>query len=167
MHEVTVRMSTADKEFGALDWLYQQIILEHYKRPHNFGTLDDADASEEEENPFCGDHIAVHLKTDGERIVAVRFSGRGCAISQASASMMTEKVKGMRLEEALRFADEFRQMMRGEKPFPPEGELEDLDALRGVREFPVRIKCATLSWDVLQRSLAKLLAKSNSGGEQP
>ena len=108
----------------------------------------------------------MHLKTDGDRIAAIRFSGRGCAISQASASMMTEKVKGMRLEEALQFAEEFRQMMRGEKPFPPEGELEDLDALRGVREFPVRIKCATLAWDVLQRSLAKLLAKKTDGGEQ-
>ncbi len=158
-------MSATDKEAVPLDWLYQEIILDHYKRPRNFGTLPDAVVSVGEENPFCGDHIVVHLATDGERITGVRFSGRGCAISQASASMMTEKVKGMSLSEAMEFAEAFRQMMRGERPFPPEGELEDLDALRGVREFPVRIKCATLAWDVLQRALAQLLT-TNDGGDQ-
>jgi nitrogen fixation NifU-like protein len=157
-------MSATDKEIVALDWLYQEIILDHYKRPRNFGTLENPDAVAEAENPYCGDHIIVHLKTDGERISEIRFSGRGCAISQASASMMTEKVKGMRLEEALKFAEDFRQMMRGEKPFPPEGELEDLDALRGVREFPVRVKCATLAWELLQRTLAQVLeAKKEEG----
>lgn len=152
-------MSKTEKEFVTLDWLYQEIILDHYKRPRNFGKLDQPDASADEENPFCGDHIAVHLKLNGERIAEIRFSGHGCAISQASASMMTEKVKEMKLDEAMQFAEEFRKMMRGEKPFPPEGELEDLDALRGVQEFPVRVKCATLAWDVLQRSLIQLLAK--------
>lgn len=152
-------VSTTDREFAALDWLYQEIILDHYKRPRNFGTLDSPDAVTEEENPFCGDRIALYLKVEGDQIADIRFSGRGCAISQASASMMTERVKGMRLEQALEFAEEFRQMMRGEKPFPPEGELEDLDALRGVREFPVRVKCATLAWDILQRSVAKLLSE--------
>jgi nitrogen fixation NifU-like protein len=150
-------VSATDREFAALDWLYQEIILDHYKRPRNFGTLDNPDAVMEEENPFCGDRIALYLKVQGDQIADIRFSGRGCAISQASASMMTERVKGMPLEQALAFAEEFRQMMRGEKPFPPEGELEDLDALRGVREFPVRVKCATLAWDILQRSVAKLL----------
>ncbi|MFN3420387.1 MAG: Fe-S cluster assembly sulfur transfer protein SufU [Armatimonadota bacterium] len=156
-------MSVIDREPVKLDWLYQEIILDHYKRPRNFGTLDNADAVAEEENPYCGDHIIVHIKTDGEKITDIRFSGKGCAISQASASMMTEKVKGMKLEEALRFAEDFREMMRGEKPFPPEGELEDLDALRGVREFPVRIKCATLAWDLLQRSLAQILPPKDGG----
>ncbi len=156
-------MSAMDKEPPKLDWLYQEIILDHYKRPRNFGTLDNADAVAEEENPYCGDHIVVHIKTDGEKIADIRFSGKGCAISQASASMMTEKVKGMKLEEALRFAEDFRKMMRGEKPFPPEGELEDLDALRGVCEFPVRIKCATLAWDLLQRSLAQILTPKDGG----
>lgn len=156
-------MSAIDKEPLKLDWLYQEIILDHYKRPRNFGTLDNADAVAEEENPYCGDHIVVHIKTDGEKITDIRFSGKGCAISQASASMMTEKVKGMRLEEALRFAEDFRKMMRGEKPFPPEGELEDLDALRGVREFPVRVKCATLAWELLQRSLAQILSPKDGG----
>jgi len=159
-------MSAMDKEFVALDWLYQEIILDHYKRPRNFGTLEHPDVSADEENPYCGDHIAVQVRMDGDRIADIRFSGRGCAISQAPASMMTEKVKGMDLEEALRFAEDFRRMMRGEKPFPPEGELEDLDALRGVREFPVRIKCATLAWDVLQRALAQLLARKD-GDKQP
>lgn len=150
-------MSAPEKEQIALDWLYQEIILDHYKRPRNFGTIDNADVTVEEENPYCGDRIVLHLKMDGERISDIRFSGKGCAISQASASMMTEKVKGMKLEEAMKFAEDFRKMMRGEKPFPPEGELEDLDALRGVREFPVRVKCATLAWDLLQHSLAQIL----------
>jgi len=156
-------MSAIDKEALKLDWLYQEIILDHYKRPRNFGTLDNADAVAEEENPYCGDHIVVHIKTDGEKITDIRFRGKGCAISQASASMMTEKVKGMRLEEALRFAEDFRKMMRGEKPFPPEGELEDLDALRGVREFPVRVKCATLAWELLERSLTQILSPKDGG----
>lgn len=156
-------MSVIDREPVKLDWLYQEIILDHYKRPRNFGALDNADAVAEEENPYCGDHIIVHIKTDGEKITDIRFSGKGCAISQASASMMTEKVKGMKLEEALRFAEDFREMMRGEKPFPPEGELEDLDALRGVREFPVRIKCATLAWDLLQRALAQIFLPKDGG----
>lgn len=150
-------MNAPEKEQIALDWLYQEIILDHYKRPRNFGTLGNADVIVEEENPYCGDHIVLNLKIDGERISDIRFSGKGCAISQASASMMTEKVKGMKLEEAMKFAEDFRKMMRGEKPFPPEGELEDLDALRGVREFPVRVKCATLAWDLLQHSLAQVL----------
>ncbi|MCX7643192.1 MAG: SUF system NifU family Fe-S cluster assembly protein [Armatimonadetes bacterium] len=156
-------MSAADKEALKLSWLYQEIILDHYKRPRNFGTIDNADLVAEEENPYCGDHIAVHIKTDGEKIADIRFSGRGCAISQASASMMTEKVKGMKLEEALEFAEDFRKMIRGEKPFPPEGELEDLDALRGVREFPIRIKCAVLAWDLLQRSLVQILSQKDGG----
>lgn len=156
-------MGITDEEFATLDWLYQEIILDHYKRPRNFGKLNDPDAQADEENPFCGDHIAVYLKTDKERIVDIRFSGRGCAISQASASMMTEIVKGMRLDEAMRFAEDFRRMMRGEKPFPSGGEWEDLEALRGVREFPIRVKCATLGWDVLQRSLAQLLGKEEKG----
>lgn len=156
-------MSMTEKEPLKLSWLYQEIILDHYKRPRNFGVIEKPDAVAEEENPYCGDRIVVHIKTDGEKITDIRFSGKGCAISQASASMMTEKVKGMRLEEALRFAEDFRKMMRGEKPFPPEGELEDLDALRGVREFPIRVKCATLAWDLLQRSLAQILSTKNGG----
>ncbi|MGQ9729492.1 MAG: Fe-S cluster assembly sulfur transfer protein SufU, partial [Candidatus Fervidibacter sp.] len=116
-------MSAPEKEQIALDWLYQEIILDHYKRPRNFGTLDNAGVVVEEENPYCGDHIVLHLKMDGERISDIRFSGKGCAISQASASMMTEKVRGMKLEEAMKFAEDFSKMRRGEKPIPPEGAL--------------------------------------------
>lgn len=152
-------MSSTDKESVNLDWLYQEIILDHYKRPRNFGTLENADVVVEEENPYCGDHIVLQLKVDDDTIADIRFSGRGCAISQASASMMTEKVKGMKLDEALKFAEEFRRMMRNEKPFPPEGEFGDLDALRGVREFPVRIKCAILAWELLQNAIAQVMGQ--------
>ncbi|MCS7223157.1 MAG: SUF system NifU family Fe-S cluster assembly protein [Armatimonadetes bacterium] len=150
-------MTAKDQEFASLEWLYQEIILDHFKRPRNMGTVDGADVSEEEDNPFCGDRIGVQLKIRNGVLEQVRFSGRGCAISQASASMMTEKVTGMTVQEALEFAEEFRKAMRGDKPFPQEGQWDDLDALRGVRDFPVRIKCATLAWDVLQRSLMKWL----------
>ncbi len=97
-------MSAMDKEFVALDWLYQEIILDHYKRPRNFGALEHPDVSADEENPYCGDHIAVQVRMDGDRIADIRFSGRGCAISQASASMMTEKVKGISLAVCRRFS---------------------------------------------------------------
>ncbi len=152
-------MTAKDQEFTSLEWLYQEIILDHYKRPRNIGIVESPDASEEEDNPFCGDRIAVQVKIRDGQLEQVRFSGRGCAISQASASMMTEKVQGMTVEEALHFAEEFRRAMRGERPFPEEGEWEDLTALQGVREFPVRIKCATLAWDVLQKSLMRWLGK--------
>ncbi|MDH7568903.1 MAG: SUF system NifU family Fe-S cluster assembly protein [Armatimonadota bacterium] len=146
----------------SLDGLYQQIILDHYKNPRNFGEMAGSSSSVEHENPLCGDQIRVFVRTDGGRLAEVKFAGKGCAISQASASMMTETVKGKSVAEARALVEAFRQMMRGEREFAaldPDGELE---ALKGVLRFPVRIKCAVLPWDALESCLANASAEEGS-----
>jgi len=135
----------------ALDDLYRELILDHYSHPRNRGELPDPDIAVEGANPLCGDELAIHVKVDGDTIAEVRFVGRGCSISQASASMMTEQIKGKTLDEARRLAARFKAMMRGEPV--PEEELGDLAALQGVRKFPVRVKCATLSWVALEQGM--------------
>jgi len=133
--------------------LYQEQILDHYKHPKNKGPLPGATFSARDTNPLCGDEVAFHLKVDrSQRVSDVRFEGRGCAISQASASMLTEAVAGKSLQEAEGLADRFRGMMEG-KVEPEEESFGDLVALRGVVKYPVRIKCAVLAWDVLQEAL--------------
>jgi nitrogen fixation NifU-like protein len=133
-----------------LDDLYRELILDHYRRPHNRGKLEGATHAEGY-NPLCGDEIELDLAVDGETIEDIAFMGRGCSISQASASMMTDAVKGRRIEDAERIAAEFRSMMTdGADPVP---ELGDLEAFQGVARFPVRVKCATLAWRVLQDAL--------------
>lgn len=140
----------------SMESLYQQIILDHYKHPRNFGETLACSASVEQENPLCGDQIRVAVSVEDGRIEAVEFSGRGCAISQASASMMTETVKGRPVEEAARMVDDFRRMMRGEKEFVALDEAGELEALKGVMQFPVRIKCAVLAWNALESCVHSL-----------
>lgn len=154
----------------ALDDLYREVILDHYSRPRNKGTLDDADIKVEGANPLCGDELAIYVKLTGEKISDVRFVGRGCSISQASASMMTGEIKGKTLEEARGLVGRFKAMMHGEPA--SEDELGDLMALQGVRKFPVRIKCATLSWVAFEQgvqeyesSQGKVVAKASSEAE--
>lgn len=132
--------------------LYQEVILDHNRRPRNRGKLDDASGSAEGFNPLCGDEINVTLKTDAGRVVDIAFEGHGCAISTASASLMTEAVKGKTLEEAEAIFREFQQMVT-EQEANDHGDLGDLEVLAGVREYPVRIKCATLPWHTLQAAL--------------
>lgn len=134
-----------------LDELYREVILDHYSHPRNKGTLDDADISVEGANPLCGDELSIYVKLAGGRITDVAFVGRGCSISQASASMMTEQIKGKTLEEARHLTGQFKAMMHGEAV--SEDALGDLVALQGVRKFPVRIKCATLSWVALEQGV--------------
>ncbi|MGJ3244052.1 MAG: Fe-S cluster assembly sulfur transfer protein SufU [Opitutales bacterium] len=130
--------------------LYQQIILDHNKRPRNRGKLEEADRSGSGYNPTCGDEVAVWLKLDGDVIDQVRFSGEGCAISQASASLLTLEVGGKSLEAAETRCQELIAALTGEQePDDPLGTLGDLAALTGVRQFPARIKCATLAWHAL------------------
>jgi len=133
----------------ALDDLYREVILDHYTRPRNRGTIDGADIKVDGANPLCGDELSIYVKLAGGTIADVRFVGRGCSISQASASMMTEQIKGKTLAEARRLIGEFKAMMHGETG--PEERLGDLVALQGVRKFPVRIKCATLAWVALEQ----------------
>lgn len=134
--------------------LYQEILLDHYRRPRNFGPLDAADREVEGHNPLCGDRITLRLRLDGERIGEARFEGSGCAISTASASMMTEAVSGRTVAEALALAERFRGRLTDAAPAEPEEELGELAALDGVREFPMRVKCATLAWHALREALA-------------
>jgi len=132
--------------------LYQQMILDHGKRPRNFGEREDAEHSASGHNPLCGDKCRVHLDLDGDRIDRVGFDGEGCAISTASASLMTEAVKGLTLEEA---ADLFERLHRlvteGEGADDP--RLGKLAVFSGVRRFPLRVKCATLAWHTLIAAL--------------
>jgi len=136
----------------SLDDLYRETILDHYGHPRNKGVLEPADATREGVNPLCGDELRVAVRVRDGIVEDVRFDGKGCSISQASASMMTEMVKGKRVEEVAGLIAAFKTMMRGGE-MPPEG-LGDLEALQGVRKFPVRVKCATLVWITLEMALA-------------
>jgi nitrogen fixation NifU-like protein len=138
--------------------LYQEVILDHAKHPHNYGKLDDHDAAAHRLNPTCGDtvEIQVVLGEDG-RISAMKFNGRGCAISQASASMMTDIMVGKTLDEAHAVLRKFQAKMtdlNGEFAFDTE-EMEEIEALGGVRQFPNRIRCATLAWHALEDALSQ------------
>jgi nitrogen fixation NifU-like protein len=137
---------------SALDELYKEVILDHYKNPRNKRGLDEATVSRRKNNPLCGDEIEVHaLLADGE-VKEVTFEGQGCSISQASASMLTESVRGKPLGDASSLVSDFRGMMEG-RVEPDEDAFGDLVALKGVAKYPVRIKCAVLAWDVLQEAL--------------
>lgn len=143
----------------ALDELYQEIILEHYKKPRNLGLLDNADVKVEGKNPFCGDEVEIALKVNGDTVVNATFEGSGCAISQASASLMTEKIKGLKLEQVRKLISDFRKMVKGEDVEVNEEDLDELLALQGVSEFPSRVKCALLAWNTLLQGLDEQLKK--------
>jgi nitrogen fixation protein NifU and related proteins len=130
--------------------LYTQVIMDHYKNPRNRGELESADLEEHLLNPLCGDEVTVYANIRDGRISDVKFDGRGCSISQASASMMTERLAGRSREEAEAEISRFKAMMVGEEEFP---EMDDLAALKGVIQYPSRIKCATLAWTAFQRGL--------------
>jgi nitrogen fixation NifU-like protein len=138
-------------EIGAL---YQEMILDHYRRPRNKGTLEKPDASVEMKNPLCGDEITLQVAFDGDSVCDLKFSGRGCSISQASASMMTQLVKGKSPEEIDAIRKEFRDLMLG-NAVADESQLGSLRALSGVARFPARVKCALLAWNALERALAE------------
>ena len=131
------------------DDLYREIILEHFRNPRNHGRLDPADVTAQGTNPFCGDELEVTLSLDGDTIQDIRFQGKGCSISQSSASMMTEAVKGKSLQEAEGSAKKFKAVMLEGSPMELHPDLEDLESLEGVKKYPVRIKCAILSWNTL------------------
>jgi nitrogen fixation NifU-like protein len=133
--------------------LYQEVILDHNRRPRNFHALGDASHSAEGYNPLCGDRLTLYLRLDGDTIADVSFEGAGCAISKASASMMTDALKGRSVAEANALFDRFHRMVTT----PPDEVVEDmgkLSALAGVREFPVRVKCASLAWHTLKAALS-------------
>ncbi len=134
-----------------LDDLYRRVIMDHYKTPRNRGELDNESVTVNLNNPTCGDRISLQLQLEEGIVRNVKFTGEGCSISMSSASMMTEAVMGKPAEEALKLADKFSAMMKGE---PVEFEdYEDVEALSGVNKFPARIKCATLAWNALRKGV--------------
>ncbi len=135
-----------------LESLYQELILQHYRRPRNHGMLEEADVEIRMRNPVCGDDITLQLRVRDERIEAARFHGQGCSISQASASMMAQLLEGRSLEAADALAARFTEMMHGSEEAARDPALGDLRALAGVSKFPVRIKCALLAWNALQEA---------------
>ena len=135
-----------------LNDLYRDVILDHNRQPRNFGGLEPADASVEGFNPLCGDRLTVRLRLADDKISDIRFEGQGCAISTASASLMTEAVKGKTRAEALQLFDRVHQLLTDDAAPPPD-ELGKLAALSGVREYPARVKCASLCWHTLASAL--------------
>lgn len=133
--------------------LYREVILDHNRSPRNFGELEDATRVVEAVNPLCGDQLKLFVKTDGDTIADIKFSGTGCAISVASSSLMTEKVKGCQREQALALFESVHDMLTGVKD-PDIDKLDKLIALGGVREYPSRVKCASLAWHALKTALS-------------
>ena len=144
-----------DRGIGNIDALYREMILDHHRHPRNFGKLEGATAQTEGFNPLCGDRCEIAVKIGpGQKLEACRFTGEGCSICMASASMMTEEIAGKSVGEVMETIEGFRALMKGEEcPLAVEGDLE---ALVGVRNFPVRIKCALLPWTTLKDVLEKM-----------
>ena len=136
--------------FSNLEQLYRSVIMDHYKHPRNKGELDNGTITIDMNNPTCGDEIRLMLDVKDNIIDDVRFEGHGCSISMASASMMTEAVKGQTVDRALEMGNEFSKMMLGED-YTITDDMGDIEALFGVSQFPARIKCATLSWKAFEK----------------
>ncbi|MFF1991251.1 Fe-S cluster assembly sulfur transfer protein SufU [Bacillus mycoides] len=137
--------------FNNLDTLYRQVIMDHYKNPRNHGVLEDS-VTVNLNNPTCGDRIQLTMKVEEGIVHEAKFEGEGCSISMSSASMMTQAVKGKKIEEALKLSKIFSDMMLG-KEYDDSIDLGDIEALQGVCKFPARIKCATLAWKALEKGL--------------
>jgi nitrogen fixation NifU-like protein len=132
--------------------LYREVILDHNREPRNFGEIENADRVAEGVNPLCGDKMTLYLKLAGDVVEDIRFKGTGCAISVASSSLMTERVKGRTVAETLELFDKVHDMLIGSGE-PSVEEMDKLAALAGVREFPSRVKCASLAWHALKAAL--------------
>ena len=136
-----------------LDQLYRSVIMDHYKNPRNKGSLEEDSVTIDMNNPTCGDRIHLTLKAEDGIVKDAKFDGEGCSISMSSASMMTQIIKGKKIEEALELADIFSKMMLGEEFDVDKYDLGDVEALHGVAKFPARIKCATLAWKAMEKGV--------------
>ena len=148
---------TSSNRSAEIAALYQELILDHYRRPRNKGELEGATTSVTMKNPLCGDEVALHVLLEGDKVSDLKFSGRGCSISQASASMMTQLVKGKSAAEIKELRETFRDMVMGTMDANDqsvEKSLGSLRALSGVSRFPARVKCALLAWNALETALA-------------
>ena len=146
--------------------LYQEVILEHNKNPRNFHKMEHADHQAEGYNPLCGDQLTLYLQTDGNKIKDISFEGSGCAISQASASMMTSFMKGKDRAEAETLFDKFHHMVTSPMGTPPDPTLGKLAVFAGVSEFPARVKCASLAWHTLKSALTDEKKVSTEEGDE-
>ena len=135
-----------------LDELYREVILDHFKNPTHSGELPNAQIKVDGANPLCGDELTFHLAMKNGRVEQVRFRSKGCAISQAAASMLAQQIEGKTTHDVARIIDTMKGLMQGQEP-DPALDLGDLESLAGVRKFPVRVKCAALSWNVVEEGL--------------
>ena len=140
-------------DMSELNELYQEVILDHNRKPRNCGEMEDCSAQADGYNPLCGDRIKVFLRLEGDRIADIKFQGAGCAISQASASLMTEALKGKSLDDMDSLFQEFRNLVTGQSVDSGAKTLGKLAVFGGVSQYPVRVKCATLAWHTLQAAL--------------
>jgi nitrogen fixation protein NifU and related proteins len=146
--------------------LYQEVILEHNKNPRNFHKMENANHHAEGYNPLCGDQLTLYLKTEGDQIKDISFEGSGCAISKASASMMTSFMKGKNKAEAEALFDKFHRMVTSPMGTSPDPSLGKLAVFAGVSEFPARVKCASLAWHTLKSALGNGARVSTEEGDK-
>ncbi len=144
-----------------LDELYREVILDHFRNSRHSGELPDAQIKATGSNPLCGDELAFDVKLEAGRVLQARFHGKGCAISQAAASMLAGQLEGKTLPEVTQLVDTMKGLMQGQEP-DPTVDLGDLEALAGVRKFPVRVKCAALSWNVVESGLSEYQEKPSN-----
>ncbi|HVX42054.1 MAG TPA: SUF system NifU family Fe-S cluster assembly protein [Gemmatimonadaceae bacterium] len=147
--------------------LYQELILEHNRKPRNFREIENADRTIEGRNPLCGDQLTLWVKMDGDRIADAAFKGQGCAISKASASLMTAAVRGKTRAEAEDLFDRFHKLVMGQLPESEQASLGSLRALGGVSKFPLRVKCASLAWHALHSALESTESEVSTEREGP
>lgn len=136
-----------------LDTLYRKVIMDHYKNPRNKGTVEGDALTVDMNNPTCGDRIQLQLQVEDGIVKDAKFNGEGCSISMASASMMTQAIKGKHINDALKMSKTFSNMMLGEDVDMEEADFDDIAALQGVSQFPARIKCATLAWKAMEKGV--------------
>lgn len=144
-----------------LDSLYRQVIMDHYKNPRNKGRIEDGNLTINLNNPTCGDTISLQLNIENDTVKDAKFIGEGCSISMSSASMMTQAIKGKKLEEALKISEAFSGLMQGIEP-PEDLDLGDIEALQGVCKFPARIKCATLAWKAMEKAFEEQVSEASA-----
>lgn len=139
--------------FNNLDTLYRQVIMDHYKNPRNKGNLDGDTLTVDMNNPTCGDRIQLNMQVEDGIVKDAKFEGEGCSISMASASMMTQAIKGLEVKKALKMSEMFSKMMLGEDVDTTGLDVGDIEALQGISKFPARIKCATLCWKAMEKGV--------------
>jgi nitrogen fixation NifU-like protein len=152
-----------------LEALYQEVILDHNRKPRNFREIENADRRIEGRNPLCGDQVTLWVKLDGDRVADVSFKGTGCAISKSSASLMTSTVKGKTVAETRELFDRFHDMITGKMTDADREKMGSLAALGGVSKFPLRVKCASLSWHALKSAIdgsGAVVSTENEGTPQ-